>query len=249
MQIPLVASNMLQEASACCKIHLICRAGLRTLMATGDYHTTALSVARGVGMIPPQGQVIIIQKEQDATPACPSSGLKVTDKVSDPSAQQMPRAAHVAKPPACKPDSETGNRLGSHSVPGKRRGSFAIKQEQQDRTSQQRLSFVTDTYQHRPDQPLSTDEHMLDTTSSFRRQQDRQSSEHQGLVFHADHGSASEQDALQALTAIAQVCLNASQPCSVQALHTSQHHPLVCAFSITPLAFLLPFYRYRPRAS
>lgn len=215
-------------------------------MATGDYHTTALSVARGVGMVPPQGQVIIIQKEQDATPANTSSGLKVKDKVSDPSAQQVPRAAPVAKPAAFKLESETGNQLGSHSVPGKRSISFAVNQEQQDRTSQQQLSFVTDTYQHRPDQPLSTDEHMLDTTSSFRRQLHTICCDHQGLIFHADHGSAAEDDALEALTAIAQVCFNASQPCSVQALHPPQHHPLVCAFSITPLAFQLPSYHYMP---
>lgn len=190
-------------------------------MATGDYHTTALSVARGVGMVPPQGQLIVIQKEQDAKPAYQSSGLKATDKDSSQSAQQIFKAPSVAaQPPAFKPETERSNQLGHHSVSGTRSVSFAINQEQQER-----LLSVTDMCQHRPDQPLSADEHMLDTTSSFRRQQDRQSSEHQGLAFHADHCSASERDALQALTAIAQVCLQ----CSLALQHASgPSHSLLC---------------------
>ena len=47
----------------------LCRAGLQVMMATGDYHSTALAVARDVGMIAPGGQVFIIQKGTEAKPA------------------------------------------------------------------------------------------------------------------------------------------------------------------------------------
>ena len=43
----------------------ICRGALRTLMVTGDYHYTATSVARQVGMIPPEGQVMLIQADSE----------------------------------------------------------------------------------------------------------------------------------------------------------------------------------------
>ena len=39
------------------------------MMATGDYHSTALAVARDVGMVVPGGQVFIIQKGSVAKPA------------------------------------------------------------------------------------------------------------------------------------------------------------------------------------
>ena len=35
------------------------------MMVTGDYHHTAIAVARGVGMVPPGGQVIIIQAKPE----------------------------------------------------------------------------------------------------------------------------------------------------------------------------------------
>ena len=44
-----------------------CRAGLRTLIVTGDYHHTALAVGRGVGMIPPQARVVIINTASEST--------------------------------------------------------------------------------------------------------------------------------------------------------------------------------------
>ena len=37
-------------------------------MSSGDYWHTTLAVARGVGMTPPQGQVIIIQTEAEMRP-------------------------------------------------------------------------------------------------------------------------------------------------------------------------------------
>lgn len=44
-------------------------------MSTGDYHFTAQAVARGVSMVPPQGQVIIIQTSSETRLAGYSSRL------------------------------------------------------------------------------------------------------------------------------------------------------------------------------
>ena len=58
-------------------------------MATGDYHHTALAVARGVGMLSPKAQVIIIQAEKETQP--PSSVLKGPLAARDHAAPQSPR--------------------------------------------------------------------------------------------------------------------------------------------------------------
>ena len=55
-------------------------------MATGDYHHTALAVARGVGMIPPQGHVIIVyaaSETQDLGLADSKSRRSKQDLLSD----------------------------------------------------------------------------------------------------------------------------------------------------------------------
>ena len=44
---------------------LYCRGGIRTMMVTGDYHHTAIAVARGVGMVPQGGQLVIIQAKSE----------------------------------------------------------------------------------------------------------------------------------------------------------------------------------------
>ena len=38
----------------------VCRGGIRAMMITGDYHHTAIAVARAVGMIKPQAQMVVI---------------------------------------------------------------------------------------------------------------------------------------------------------------------------------------------
>ena len=38
-----------------------CKGGIRTMMITGDYHYTAIAVARDVGMVKPGGQVLIVE--------------------------------------------------------------------------------------------------------------------------------------------------------------------------------------------
>ena len=41
------------------------RGGLRTVMITGDYHHTAVAVARDVGMVKPDGQVVVIDAHKE----------------------------------------------------------------------------------------------------------------------------------------------------------------------------------------
>ena len=63
-------------------------------MATGDYHHTALAVARDVGMIPPEGKrVIIIQKTSEAQdlPGLESLGTSVA-----PAGPLQPSASAVS---------------------------------------------------------------------------------------------------------------------------------------------------------
>ena len=38
----------------------VCRGGIRAMMITGDYHHTAIAVARAVGMVKPQAQMVVI---------------------------------------------------------------------------------------------------------------------------------------------------------------------------------------------
>ena len=59
-------------------------------MATGDYHHTALAVARSVGMVPPQGRVVIIHK------ALGASQLKLAESQSRLS---LASARAVNRPP------------------------------------------------------------------------------------------------------------------------------------------------------
>ena len=40
--------------------HMLCRGGIRTIMITGDYPHAALVVAKDVGMLKPEGQVVVI---------------------------------------------------------------------------------------------------------------------------------------------------------------------------------------------
>ena len=46
-----------------------CRGGLRTIMVTGDYHHTAIAVAKGVGMVPPESRVLLIQTHAERSGA------------------------------------------------------------------------------------------------------------------------------------------------------------------------------------
>ena len=69
------------NTSQCCtglvcsdELSAACRGGIRTLMITGDYQHTALAVAKDVGMIRPDAQVIVIDK-RTSHPRSPCSSL------------------------------------------------------------------------------------------------------------------------------------------------------------------------------
>ena len=52
------------------------------MMVTGDYHYTAIAVARGTGMIPPGGQLVIIQSASEASAA--TAQPRATQKAPKP---------------------------------------------------------------------------------------------------------------------------------------------------------------------
>ena len=78
----------------------MCSGGLRTLMITGDYHHTAVAVAKTVGMVKPDSQVIVIdtiQKEvahswspgqRPAAPPQPGSSALISDGMPPVSSPQ-----------------------------------------------------------------------------------------------------------------------------------------------------------------
>ncbi len=53
---------------------MVCRGAIRTMMVTGDYHSTAIAVARGAGMIPGDSRVVIIQSQTEIRPSCRHTG-------------------------------------------------------------------------------------------------------------------------------------------------------------------------------
>ena len=120
-------------------------------MATGDYHHTALAVARGVGMIPPQGQVIIIHKASE------THGLRLANSQSGRSGQDF-LSGMKQLTPFLAPAGLL--QRPAHAV------SFAVEPQIEAESSE---------------------------------------SARQGLVFQTDNGSPAEDDALQALTLMAQV--------------------------------------------
>ena len=61
MAVPIVLSSLAKVYEDA----LYCRGGIRTMMVTGDYHHTAIAVARGVGMVPQGGQLVIIQAKSE----------------------------------------------------------------------------------------------------------------------------------------------------------------------------------------
>ncbi len=51
---------------------LKCRGGMRTVMITGCHHTTAIAVAKDVGMVKPEADLLLIDTTAQARP-CPSA--------------------------------------------------------------------------------------------------------------------------------------------------------------------------------
>ena len=198
-------------------------AGLRCLMCTGDFHGTALAVARGVGMIPPQGRVIIIQKEVETRPASAraTTSFEAEDKILQ-SQQDLPvqhiaptlsigqghsalKAASKVAQPAAYPA-----RQGSHGV------SLADGVEHPKVRSHHTVAFAEDVFgaakqqqhhQQSPDDAVCASQNQPCSMSFSRSRYGVSSSEYGGLVFHVDNGCEAQDGALQALTAIAQVSM------------------------------------------
>ena len=58
-------SIVLQVVATVYEHALYCRGGIRTMMVTGNYHHTAIAVARGLGIVPQGGQLVIIQAKSE----------------------------------------------------------------------------------------------------------------------------------------------------------------------------------------
>ena len=72
-----------------CSAAVLCRGGIRTMMITGDYHHTAIAVARDVGMFKPGVQVAVVDSNQQLQ--------------SEESPVTSSQTAHGGASPACSP--------------------------------------------------------------------------------------------------------------------------------------------------
>ena len=190
----------------------MCRAGLRTLMATGDYHHTALAVATAAGMNPPEGQIIMVHKAPETKLAAPPNthaGMTASDMVP-PRQSPIARAASLHKHLAMTAsDSSALQRPRAVAVTQHRHSGMKPPDSsslQSRRSLQKSVSFA-----HEPHIQAETAASLSVNTEAETAdiQADSAASQYRGLVFQSASSSegatASEDDALQALTAIAQV--------------------------------------------
>ena len=84
-------------------------------MLTGDYHQTAIAVARGVGMLPADSQLVIIQarSEMQSTPQPPSRAPAAFD-----SGHSLRPPAHLAVTTSSGPGKPAGQGAGTAQVSG-----------------------------------------------------------------------------------------------------------------------------------
>ena len=73
---------------SCC----YCRGGLRTIMITGDYHHTAIAVAKNVGMLRADRDIVVIDAVQQCQTSPPSPPRRVA--CVSPSPDQSPAPLH-----------------------------------------------------------------------------------------------------------------------------------------------------------
>ena len=135
-------------------------------MATGDYHHTALAVARGVGMIPPKGQVVIIQKD-----AKPSVALAANQLATDKAASKIAAGTDLKQQAAAKE---------------------ALKSQTQA-VLKRIATTVAANKAPKPQMHIGI------------RGNPTAVAAHQGLTFRLENSTVDQDDALQLLTAIAQV--------------------------------------------
>ncbi len=192
------------------------------MMVTGDYHHTAISVARGVGMVPQGGQLVIIQakSEKQVLPRMPS---------------RIPPALGTSRPPtkpyhpgptslSCFPQRAASPSLISFSEQAKPspEGQQGLSCEQQQSSSIE------------GEHSLSCEgQQML----SFEGQQiERRQRVCDGLAFMVDCGNDFEDwDPHHALTNIAQAryCMHAAALLSLQSPHKQEAQLCVrCAIAM-----------------
>lgn len=83
-------------------LSVLYRGAMRTMMVTGDYHHTAIAVARGSGMIPGDSRIVIIQCQVEFKPASRSPAIPSALKAPKPPSltSVTPRRAvsfHISK--------------------------------------------------------------------------------------------------------------------------------------------------------
>ncbi|DBA99058.1 TPA: hypothetical protein ACH3X1_014197 [Trebouxia sp. C0004] len=87
-----ILSNHLNSDSKATVKQLQEQGGLRLMMVTGDYFHTALAVARGVGMVPKEARVVIIQTHAEHRG---SSAKAAKRKPNLPDASEVPKPQHT----------------------------------------------------------------------------------------------------------------------------------------------------------
>ena len=185
-------------------------------MATGDYHYTALAVATAAGMIPAEGQVIMIHKASETKLAsAPSThaGMTASD-IGPPRQSPIARATSLHKHHAMTASDSSPLQspmaravaMTQHKHSGMKTPDSSSLQSR--RAPQKSVSFAQEPHvqaQTAASQSVSTEAE----TADIQADTESAVSQYRGLVFQSASSSegatASEDDALQALTAIAQV--------------------------------------------
>ena len=203
------------------------------MMVTGDYHHTAIAVAKGVGMVPQGGQLVIIQakSEKQVLPRMPS---------------RIPPAFGVAKPPArpyqpgpisssCSPQRAASPSLVSLSEqakasleaqpgPSLERQQGPSLERQQGPSLERQQGLFCERQQSRSiegQQSLSCEGQQM--LSSEGQAGERQQRVCDGLTFMVDSGNDFEDwDPHHALTSIAQVHHCTHALLSLQAPHKQE---------------------------
>ncbi len=168
------------------------------MMVTGDYHHTAIAVARGVGMVPQGGQLVIIQakSEKQVLPRMPSRVPPALGASPAKPYQPGPTSSSCSPQRTASPSLVSFSEQAKLSLEGQQ-GPSCERQQSSSIEGQQSLSCDGQ-------QSLSCEGQQV---LSFEGQQrERRQSVCDGLTFMADSGIDLEDwDPHHALTNIAQV--------------------------------------------
>ena len=156
-------------------------------MATGDYHATALAVGRVVGMVPPNSQVIIIQSEKETRPSSLPQAVSAEARTPLQRAEDaQENVSQISGQGLSAP--RPYQQLTKHLCPACLLPRICAGEQVHNPAGSHH-----DPEQHAHDTPPCQRWHAVS------------SNQHHGLVFHVDNGNVHQDNALQALTALAQV--------------------------------------------